>query len=225
MDNENFNQREHEGELKGIKLRAALCNAVIEKYGSCDSCPISKNNSSGLPCKVFMALEPDAIVKISEASLSDIEKMDSDFMKGFKQGIQLTSAICALNEGDCGKCPLAREEDGDTDCLDIMMENPEVISSRIDEMFENYGGVPYNLQLMTEYPIDTLKTIYKSGEGSIIRSYYDEFCTRFPEVIEEVESFSTTVCRDTCFGRDYEDCPGSSEENCTRCWLQPYEEE
>lgn len=225
MDNGNVNQREQEGELKGIKLRAALCSAVIDKYGSCDNCPINKHNSTGLPCKVFVALEPDVIVKISESSLSEIDKLDTDFMTGFKKGIQLTAAICALNEGDCGKCPIAREEDGDTDCLDIMVEHPEVINSRIDEMFESFGGVPYSLQLMTEYPLDTLKNIYKSGEGSIIRSYYDEFCTRFPEVIEDVETFATSVCRDTCFGRDYENCPGGSDENCLRCWLQPYDGE
>ena len=71
-------------------------------------------------------------------------------------------------------------------------------------------------QFAAKYPnkmLSILMELYKKDY-----TYFDEYCTRFPECNLDVEDLQKIMCRKAVF-EGYCGCNGG---DCTKCWLEPY---
>lgn len=205
----------------GIEFRAKFCRASYEAHNSCDNCVIKKYNAAGLSCPTFVAQNPDVLVKLFESRIPETELQDEDFMAGFRNGLQLVSVCCSLNSEDCNNCPLGELFDANEDCLDICADTPDKVAEKLSELITN-GGIPYTISLVAPFPVKTIGCMEKPS-STAVRSYYDEFCVRFPESEDTLQDIAISCCRNACFGLG--DCPYDSVETteCEQCWREDYE--
>lgn len=220
MTEEYKDMRYNEGVEKGIEYRAKFCRASFEASNSCKNCVINRYNTSGLSCQTFMAQNPDIVAKLFESRIPETELADDDFMSGFKSGLQIVSVCCSLNRADCNNCPLGELLDVNTDCLDFCADNASEVSDKLSELIAD-GGIPYRLKLVAPHPIKTVSCLEKP-ESISTRSFYDEFCVRFPESEDSLDDVARSCCRNACFGLG--DCQYDSEDDadCAACWREDY---
>lgn len=211
----------NDGFRKGIEFHAKFCRASFDAdNSSCDNCIMTKYNTSGISCQAYIGLHPEVLAKLLGDKLPAEFKSSEDYMKGFKEGIGVVPTCCAINNGDCETCFLGKES-GDEDCIDFCASNASQIADAIAESMNE--GISYVCLLRTNNPSKTLGHSIKEGIFAK-RSYYDEFCRRFPESVDSLEDIATACCRNACFGKG--DCSyGEVEQsNCEKCWGEEYGE-
>lgn len=67
-----------------------------------------------------------------------------------------------------------------------------------------------------QFPAKMLSILKEMNEGQI--TYFEEYCTRFPECNMEIESLSQCACRKAIF-EGYIGCEGG---DCVACWNENY---
>ena len=93
--------------------------------------------------------------------------------------------------GDCSDCPIGQLTGVNLSCQEFATQFPEKFLSVLEEIYE--GG----------------------------RTYYHEYCTRFPNSNLSLEELATCACRKCIFEGDLS-CDSNTLERCVACWSAPY---
>lgn len=117
--------------------------------------------------------------------------MSEEYQKGYNQG--KIDGIKLWGEacgrqGNCSECPIGSIRGAGVTCQEFARQFPAKM-----------------LSIMTEMQ-----------EGQI--TYYEEYCTRFPNSAVPVEVLAQIACRKAVF-EGYLDC---KSEDCLRCWNEKY---
>lgn len=72
-----------------------------------------------------------------------------------------------------------------------------------------------------QFPAKMLSILKEMDKGEL--TYYEEYCTRFPECNLSVDVLSLAMCRKAVF-EGFVDCPhADDEEACLKCWQEVYQ--
>jgi len=208
-------ERYFDGFETGIKYRATVCADT----NNCANCAINKYKGDS-SCAGFLASKPSVVRKLFETGLSDEVKVDADFMEGFENGLGIVSACCVLNNYDCDICFIHNMIEDDTvGCVEFCRDNASLVASAIADYISD-GGIPYGIRLKAK---DVFERALHGYTSSTPRTYYDEFCIRFPECMHTVDSVAVTCCKNVCFGLGECDKEDTNDSICTACWEEAYE--
>lgn len=94
-------------------------------------------------------------------------------------------------QGNCDMCPIGQIRGANVTCQDFARQFPAKMLSILTEM----------------------------RDGMI--TFYEEYCTRFPECNLDVETLAECACRKAVFEGDLT-CQESEHSNCVNCWKAKY---
>ena len=109
-----------------------------------------------------------------------------------KEALALWGRVCG-RQGACDVCPIGAIRGTNVTCQDFAQQFPEKFLSLLQE-------------------IDADKDNY---------TYYNEYCVRFPECNQSVETVSQIACRMAIFEGSL-NCPYGDNADCVSCWSKPY---
>lgn len=95
------------------------------------------------------------------------------------------------HQANCVECPVGAMKNLNVTCQDFARQFPEKMLSILKEM----------------------------DQGQL--SYYEEYCTRFPESSLSLKEVSLVTCRKAIF-EGYLDCEENNEDACVACWMEAY---
>lgn len=113
-------------------------------------------------------------------------------IQNMKDALALWGRVCG-RQGACDICPIGAIRGTNVTCQEFAQQFPEKFLSLLQEM-------------------DSDPDKY---------TYYNEYCVRFPECNQPVETVAQMVCRLAVFEGSL-NCPYGENGSCVECWLKPY---
>ena len=113
---------------------------------------------------------------------------EASYLQGMADGLSLWGDVCG-RQANCESCPMNVVRRGaNLTCQQLAARYPQKMLSILLEFYKK----PY--------------------------TYFDEYCTRFPECNLDVDDLQKVLCRKAVF-EGYCACEGG---DCTKCWLEEY---
>lgn len=115
----------------------------------------------------------------------------TEFKKGVERGLQMWGIVCS-GQGSCEGCPVQAAKGAEISCQEFAAKFPGMMGKVLEETVE---GSP--------------------------RTYYNEFCSRFPNNVMPLELTARAICRKAIFEGSLECEVTDDVDACIACWSKP----